>query len=154
MASLHIVHKDDDDTDIAKMLGKDLKRGDVISTSVGGYRNSCVKGIWNGRRTVQLEDFPDDYGTVPREFEISDTEFSPSHWLDVIDHNNYVWFTADIRKRIVECLQGQSEFLEISGWRWKFDYYVELTDEFYKRILNDECYYAMTSTKTIAIYVE
>jgi hypothetical protein len=171
MASMHIIDEYDDDTQIKKMLGNSLRRGDVIATNANGYRNSCVMGIWNGTKTVTLSSFPDDYGSVPREFEITDdNEFLPDHWHEVIDHNNYVWFSADIRKRIVDAIMLRKVGkwvkcpvykVDIGGETWNFEHYfgsigkgkgAATIANLIKNIQDDECSYAMTAMDTISIY--
>lgn len=69
-----------------------LKRGDTISPipKAERYRNTGVS-IWNGEKVIPLDYSIDEYGSVPQEFKITDSEFSFTYWLDVIAHNSIIW---------------------------------------------------------------
>lgn len=81
------------------------KFGDIIEyAEMSGYRNSG-KAIFDGEKIVNLDDEPDEYGSLPKLFrvlEINPTghRFPTTYWHDVlaehggngICHNNYVWF--------------------------------------------------------------
>jgi hypothetical protein len=64
-----------------------LKRGDVVENVNCGYRNNGV-GIYDGYKCY-LSSFPDDYGTVPVEFNVI-FEFPILYWSERIEHNEYV----------------------------------------------------------------
>lgn len=75
-------------TFILRGKGADIRRGDILLTGEGiGYRNHG-KTIFNGKDFIPLANSPDDYGTVPKEFQIG--EFPPRYWIEVIDHNYLV----------------------------------------------------------------
>ena len=76
----------------------DLRRGDFVFIEFDiGYRNDG-KTIFDGNRIIDLAPEPDDYGTIPPEFQIG--EFPPLYWMDLIDHNTLVPFN------VVERLPG------------------------------------------------
>lgn len=69
----------------------DIRRGDVVFIEdYLGYRNNGMM-IFNGKRVIPLDSEPDDYGTVPKEFQVI-TEFPIMYWCDTITHNSYVPF--------------------------------------------------------------
>lgn len=70
-----------------------IKRGDiVICVTTRGTRNEDIL-IYNGQYVIELErDINIDHdGYIPKEFKVSDTEFHPSYWSDVITHNSFFW---------------------------------------------------------------
>ena len=70
----------------------DLRRGDfVLNDAETGYRNQG-KYIFDGQRIRDLEDYPDDYGSIPEEFQAGD--FPPMYWVDILDHNTYIPFNV------------------------------------------------------------
>ncbi len=69
----------------------DLKRGDFVCYDFYlGYRNEG-KAIYDGTKIVDLSFDPDDYGSIPEEFQVI-VEFPPMYWSEVIDNNNNVPF--------------------------------------------------------------
>ena len=48
------------------------------------------KYIFNGEEIIDLTGDPDDYGSIPEEFQIA--EFPSQYWHELIDYNNYVSF--------------------------------------------------------------
>lgn len=68
----------------------DLKRGDFIFVeSELGDRNNG-KYMFDGQKIIGLSRYPDDYGSIPEEFQIG--KFPPLYWKDLIDHNSDVPF--------------------------------------------------------------
>lgn len=65
-----------------------IRRGDVVSLLPQSkrYRNDFTY-IWNGEKVIELDYTIDDYGSVPPEFVVTDTEFSPDYWIHAIAHN-------------------------------------------------------------------
>ena len=85
---------------ILRQRNADLRRGDFIFYEFEfdvDYRNDG-KAMFNGRQVIDLASEPDDYGTIPVEFQIG--EFSPLYWMDLIDHNTLIPFN------VVERLPG------------------------------------------------
>ncbi len=65
------------------LSARDLRRGDIIFLEFDiGYRNDG-KLIFDGTSVTDLADEPDDYGTVPSEFQ----NFPPKYWSETVDHN-------------------------------------------------------------------
>lgn len=70
----------------------DLRRGDFVCYQHQlGYRNNG-KAIYNGVKILNLSFEPDDYGSIPEEFQAV-IEFPPLYWSEVIDHNSNIPFT-------------------------------------------------------------
>lgn len=70
----------------------DLRRGDIIFVQPQlGYRNDG-KYIYDGEHILELADEPDDYGTIPEEFQAG--EFPPMYWVNLIVHNSYIPFNV------------------------------------------------------------
>lgn len=79
------------------------KRGDIISLvpDEERYRNDgCF--IFDGDKVIPLgsEANIDDYGYVPSSIQVSDTEFSITHWRDVVGHNCIFWLAQPILDRM------------------------------------------------------
>lgn len=74
----------------------DLRRGDfVFSETHLGYRNDG-KYIFDGEEILNLNEEPDEYGSIPTEFQIG--EFPPRYWINLIDHNN--WIPFDVARNL------------------------------------------------------
>jgi hypothetical protein len=80
---------------------RNIANGDIIDIeSESHYRNNGIF-MWNGKKVVELYTDYDDYGSVPPEIEIADdNDFTPTSWLDLIDHNSVIWFSPEIRSRM------------------------------------------------------
>lgn len=83
-----------------------IQRGDIVRLETQGWSNDQYyrdewKYIWTGTEIMQLSAEPDDYGTVPPCFVVSETEFSPNWWLEHISHNNYWWPSQKIRAEAI-----------------------------------------------------
>jgi hypothetical protein len=74
-----------------------ISRGDIIYTNEE-MNPAFGVFIWDNG-IVPLDYSVDPNGGLPRNFLISDTEFSPSYWSFAIDFE-YVWFAPEIRQRI------------------------------------------------------
>lgn len=75
-----------------------LRRGDVVSFEEDPYRNtSCF--FWTGSVLIAFCD-TDEYGNVPREFIVTDTEFHPRYWQSAVAHNGIFWLAPEIVERI------------------------------------------------------
>ena len=80
--------------ELSKYLPSDIRRGDIVWLSnYGEYRNDG-KFIYNGYTIEHLDSDVDDYGSVPSTYTIGD-EFKSTHWVNVIDHNSYIWIDMD-----------------------------------------------------------
>lgn len=93
----------------------------VIIESESGYRNDRVF-MWNGKKVIKLYTEVDDYGSVPPEIEISDdNDFTAYSWEDLVAHNNFVWYSPEIRDRIKENLNDHlTAQVNIRGTMWTF----------------------------------
>jgi len=101
-------------TNYVKQQLKGIKHGDTIALQTDDQRdrNSCVY-IWDqiSDKVMSLSLHPDDYGTVPPQFQVTDTEFRPDYWTEVIGHNGYFWPSQSIRDRaIVSRCHGRSPY--------------------------------------------
>lgn len=66
----------------------DLLRGDIIQEEWEDYRNTGTY-IYDGDEIIELDDFPDDYGTLPKQF-LGLSEFPIKYWEGRIVHNNWI----------------------------------------------------------------
>ena len=109
-----------------------IARGDVVTLDTdAGYRNDG-KFIWDGKKVIGLYTEVDDYGSLPPEIEIADdNDFEPDSWEDLIDHNEYIWYSPEIRTRLynslVERHGGRTRTViegdvNIRGRQWTFTY--------------------------------
>ena len=99
-----------------------IARGDVvIIENESGYRNNG-EFMWNGKKVIKLYTEVDDYGSVPPEIEIADdNDFTAYSWQNLVDHNNYVWYSPEIRDRIKDSLnENLSAQINIRGAMWTF----------------------------------
>ena len=113
-----------------------IARGDtVILESEAGYRNNGIY-MWNGNIVISLYTACDDYGSVPPEIEIADdNDFTADSWNNLVDHNNIVWFSTEIRNRIKYTLSSSLEaHITIRNTPWIF-YSVNETVETVKNAL-------------------
>jgi len=103
-----------------------IKRGDIIDTNKHErYRNMGVF-IWDGTKAVQLSIDFDDYGSVPKEFIVTETDFSPWYWSRLVDHNYYYWPCVDYRQQVFDSLVFDSEFTEKEMWHGKYRFRDEI----------------------------
>lgn len=73
--------------------------GDVIFTGFE-YRNNG-KYMWDGKKAINLYTGVDDYGSVPPVIQIGeDNDFLPGSWIDLIDHNEFIWFSKSIVSKL------------------------------------------------------
>ena len=84
-------------------------RGDIFWQKNKHYRNDGVL-IYDGQQFIALEDRPDDYGTIPQQFEVI-TEFPPLYWVEAIDHNEYIWPGQIILKNLHEGNIKETRFI-------------------------------------------
>jgi len=74
-------------------LSKEIVKGDlVIFTPADRYRNEGVT-IFDGRRLIHLQFWPDDYGNLPSIFTPLEDGAPLDYWhaLDIIQHNDIIW---------------------------------------------------------------
>ena len=109
-----------------------IARGDVVTLDTdAGYRNDG-KFIWDGKKVIGLYTEVDDYGSLPPEIEIADdNDFEPDSWEDLIDHNEYIWYSPEIRTRLYNSLLERrggrirnviEGDVNIRGRQWTFTY--------------------------------
>jgi hypothetical protein len=109
-----------------------IARGDVVILDTdAGYRNNG-KFIWDGKKVIGLYTEVDDYGSLPPEIEIADdNDFEPDSWEDLIDHNEYIWYSPEIRTRLYNSLLERRNGrirtviegnVNIRGTQWTFTY--------------------------------
>lgn len=77
-----------------------IRPGDLIKHVYSNYRNESVC-IWSGDKFINLEsDYTiDDYGYVPRVFEVDDDCYTPDWWAQV-SHNTIFWFHPRVFERL------------------------------------------------------
>ena len=82
-------------TDWVKLNLPYINRGDLVSLQAKKHRfKNDWTFIWDGKQVVELEFEHDKCGHLPRQFQVSHTEFSPKWWINLID-NNYIFWLAD-----------------------------------------------------------
>lgn len=92
-----------------RLQNADLRRGDIIVfDELTGYRSDGL-AFFDGEQIIHPEDEPDDYGTIPRQFQVITNGVPIDYWHGAGDasnlfdwHNNYVWF--DHRDVVDQCL--------------------------------------------------
>ena len=67
----------------------DIKRGDVVTVDIEGYRNEN-RHIWTGEYLTDLYFDVIDYGTVPPKFTFAEFP-DPHYFADSIAHNYLFW---------------------------------------------------------------
>ena len=104
------IGKDSDLSDILRELPRRPRRGDLILDSIErglptipgdpytdrGYRHNGIY-IFNGEQLETLAGEPDDYGSIPEEFQVV-VEFPPMYWSHVLNHSSYVPF--DLKRHL------------------------------------------------------
>ena len=91
------------------------KRGDIMQLSEEEYRDSTTM-IFDGEKFIDLAPEPDDYGTIPEQFELYD-EFPYKHFLGLMAHNNYVPF--NIQKHLSQIEKNLYYSNDFKNW-YKF----------------------------------
>ena len=67
----------------------DIKRGDVVTVDINGYRNEN-RYIWTGENLIDLYFDVIDYGSIPPEFTFAEFP-DPHYFADSINHNYLFW---------------------------------------------------------------
>lgn len=87
-----------------KAENPNIKRGDIVEIEINPYgiklSQNRNKLIWDGEKLLHLEiglEF-DDIGHMPREFVVSDSEFSPDWWENAMPYSVF-WLSKEIRER-------------------------------------------------------
>lgn len=126
-------------TNYIKATHMEVKRGDTICLYEprNRYRNNHLY-IWDGTKAIRLDNKVDDYGSVPSQFVVTDTEFSPKYWINTIDHNTYFYLSSSIVERFEFVKEheyiGTERFtnivtnVEIGGKTYKVSKYFPYTD--------------------------
>jgi hypothetical protein len=76
----------------------EIKRGDTVCFIEDPYRNEGLF-FWDGEKLLVPDD-TDEYGNVPKELVVSDTEFHPCYWQDSVAHNGIFWLAPEILERM------------------------------------------------------
>lgn len=95
------INTDDKKKSLTKYVKKhcnNVKTGDtlVFCDPEQKYRNAGTC-LWNGNSIELLDHGIDEYGALPKFFEISPGKFGPRYWQNVIRHNDYYWICANYR---------------------------------------------------------
>lgn len=94
--------------DISEFQGND---GDIINT----------KYIWWNGCAHQLQNEPDQYGTIPQCVKITDSNnITPYHWVNILT-NSFVWFSDEIISRI-QLDENNESVVSIHGTDYTFKY--------------------------------
>lgn len=144
----HIADLSSEETDEALMelrgQGSDLRWGDlIIFDSEAGYRNEGIM-IFNGTEIVSLDyDGPDDYGTVPAEFEVITNGVPISYWrataaIEGVSHNSYVWFNLEPVRD--QCLNNIKTDLVEHGMRFIWTHF-DFGGQTYRILASVETFY-------------
>ena len=73
--------------------------GDVIFTGIEDRNEG--KYMWDGKKAIDLYTGADDYGSVPPVIQIGeDNDFLPGSWMDLIEHNEIIWFSKSIVNKL------------------------------------------------------
>jgi hypothetical protein len=132
-----------------------IKYGDVIYVCdeqdkyLSNDRN-INKFMWDGEKIIGLGDEVDDYGNIPPKIEITDDNNLDAYsWLEIIDHNCYVWYSREIRDRMNFTIKNKTYVasVNIRGIIWSFKYMPEVStkknmitkEELKALIMNDKC---------------
>lgn len=147
-----------------------IKRGDTIATEVPHYRNDNVY-IWDGKKVRCLEYDIYEYGNIPKEFVVTETEFSPDYWLNTIDCTCF-YLSRDILKKvkfqydekektIYTYIKLKEKTWKAVGINWHIDFEEHYEEngksvlKFYKRLMLESkklyCLYIDDSTFSIEI---
>jgi hypothetical protein len=107
------------------MIKHSIKKGDTVTLikAYERYRNTHVY-IYDGEKVIELEYDIDDYGHVPKQFVVSDSEFSPDYWVDVIDHNKIFFVSKTIIERLefqVRPVQSGSDYYSFQAYDFMLD---------------------------------
>lgn len=87
------------------------RAGDVIlmeNDSAAGYRNSG-KVLWDGEKCVSLDYEVDDYGSIPKSFQIGNNDWTADHWAGTIEHNRILY--AYWNKELAEIVNRVWQFV-------------------------------------------
>ena len=142
-------------TEYAHKCALPLKRGDVLQIDPeNAYRNDNTF-MWDGFRAVPLFFEIDDYGSLPREFEITDeNDLEPDAYFRYITHNRIIWLSQGIRNRIVLRSDGCGELsaaVTIKSREWKVN--ISSYDEDDREEVGCELYNAAIAKGRCSFYV-
>jgi hypothetical protein len=106
-------------------IKKGFPHGQPIQWFGPGYRNENLM-FWDDHQRKIL--FPyaelDDYGSVPPEFRVEDGGFSPTHWSDSVDHNDFIILGNALVNQVREALRETPDDLvevEINGRTYRVE---------------------------------
>jgi hypothetical protein len=128
--------------------------------------------MWDGVVAVDLAYSPNEEGTVPPIFVVSDTGFTPDYWIQAgVLNNDTIWLSKQIRQRAVENIRtgkfsdddldipyeipyanikiGDENYTIIYGSAVSPDDSLEELIENFRTMLNDERYSYHLSSKSI-----
>ncbi len=94
----------------------DIKNGDVIVFCDPDilYRNAG-RCIWYNNNAIHLSDECDEYGEVPKCFEITPTQYHPRYWNNTIAHNIHYWPCLEYR---MQCCNNISDAKKTNKYTW------------------------------------
>lgn len=121
----------------------ELSSGDFVwfaeSDTTERYRNDNTF-IWTGTKLINMDTKWDEYGTIPPEFVITDTDYDPMWWVNVNGRTSRLYLAKEIMKRIVfpaDASAGATVSVQIGekSWNVQIDTDDEITPE-YITVLN------------------
>lgn len=128
----------------------EITRGFIINTLKADdrYRNDG-KLIWTSTEAIWLDDEIDDYGAVPKEFEVSPKEFSPKYWNESVCHNSYYWPCLSYREQVRDSLVFDDELSEEQYWHGYFSHNGEINHVIIDDGFDDDYVYDPTMCRSL-----
>jgi hypothetical protein len=88
------------------------QHGDGLIWKDDGYRNENLM-FWNAETQEVIYPYTeiDDYGSVPPCFKVGNevNEFSPTYWIDIVDHNSIVFLSETLEEELIKKLTTVEE---------------------------------------------
>ena len=127
-------------TKYVKKMSSTVKCGDtlVFCNPEQKYRNAGTC-LWNGYTIEFLDNGIDEYGALPKTFEISPGKFGPRYWKNAITHNDYYWpcniyrHEAFDNAKIIQKLNDDNENIDYFVTHYYHDGNLEYL------VLNEDC---------------
>ena len=96
-----------------------IKKGDIIKTVKNELYANDGKFVWNGHNVVILDYSLDKNGSIPKEFIVSENEFSPEYWRGIINYSNYYYPSKKIRKEVFNNFFEKESYFIFNGEKYK-----------------------------------
>lgn len=136
----------------AYALKHNLHNGATMKIGGYKYRNEGLF-FWDAQNEEIVEPFTeiDAYGSVPPRFVVGDGYFSPSDWLDEVEHNTFVFPARPLMNQMKEFVEKnpakKKMFVEINGQTYTAYYDpVEMKGEW------DSCFMEVSPSRALACF--